>query len=159
MKARGAHRRLRDGGGVRLGPFFGGEGDGGGGLGGRTVLCGQSDGVPERIIDLASHDRANHALPRLGLCLERPRHRVGTGHHHRPAGAEGEPEQRSHHHGHSTHSKAKRKVAFLVRKDGWREQRGIEPPPALTRTAPARRPPDQPVALASPRLGAHTGKF
>merc|ERR1719424_1460740 len=59
---------LGNGGGVRVGLFGGGEGDGGDGLGGGTVLCGQPDGVPKGVINLASYGRANHALARLGLC-------------------------------------------------------------------------------------------
>merc|ERR1740133_49061 len=73
---------LGNGGGVRVGLLGGGEGDGG---------VGQPDGVPKGLINLASDGRANHALARLGLRLERSRRRVGIGHHHRPAGAEGEP--------------------------------------------------------------------
>ena len=81
---------LGNGGGVRVG-LFGGEGGEGDGLGGGTMLCGQPDGVPKGVINPASHGSANHALARLGLGLERSRRRVGIGHRHRQAGAEGEP--------------------------------------------------------------------
>jgi hypothetical protein len=67
---------LGNGGGVRVGLFGGGEGDGGDGLGGGTVLCGQPDGVPKGVINLTSYGRPDHALARLGLRLERSRHRV-----------------------------------------------------------------------------------